>query len=227
MNRYDLEWIRRCLVEHEPRVMSSDEFPSRAAVAAILRESTPGGCCELLFILRARHELDPWSGQMAFPGGRVQEEDAGLEAAARRETQEEVGIDLGASAELLGRSDDLQARARGRMLPLVITPFVFRLTKPVEAAASHEVEEIHWVPVPELLDPRFASTLVYDREGGRRELPCFRVRGQVIWGLTHMMLMRLFEIRGWDTATPPRLATPRRPASPSAEPPPTPEKNDE
>lgn len=200
MNRYDLDWIRRRLAEHEPRAISPDEFPSRAAVAAILKESAPGGCCEMLFILRARHDLDPWSGQMAFPGGRVQEEDAGLEDTASRETQEEVGIDLGGSAELLGRSDDLQARARGRMLPLVITPFVYRLTKPVEPLMSEEVEEVHWVPVPELLDPRSASTLVYDREGGRRKLPCFRVHGQVIWGLTHMMLMRLFEILGWDAA---------------------------
>lgn len=208
MSRYDLEWIRRRLAEHEPRTISPEELPSRAAVAAILRESVPGGCCEMLFILRARHDLDPWSGQMAFPGGRLQEDDAGLEEAARRETQEEVGIDLGGSAELLGRSDDLQARARGRMLPLVITPFVFRLTEPVEPLASHEVEEIHWVPVPELLDPRSASTLVYGREGGRRELPCFRVCGQVIWGLTHMMLTRLFEILGWDATASARAAPP-------------------
>jgi 8-oxo-dGTP pyrophosphatase MutT (NUDIX family) len=202
MSRYDLDWVRRCLAEHRPRTIHGDEFPSRAAVAAILRETTPAGCCEMLFILRARHDLDPWSVQMAFPGGRVQEEDAGLEAAARRETLEEINVDLQASAELLGRSDDLQARARGRMLPLVITPFVYRLTRAVEPLASAEVEKIHWLPIPELLAPSSAGTLLYDREGGPLELPCYRVRGQVIWGLTHMMLTRLFEILGWEASSP-------------------------
>jgi 8-oxo-dGTP pyrophosphatase MutT (NUDIX family) len=203
MNRFDLEWIRRRLAEHEPRIIGCDEIPTRAAVAAVLRERVTSGCCELLFILRAQRDLDPWSGQMAFPGGRLEEGDASLEDGARRETLEEVGIDLRQSAELVGRWDDIQARARGRMLPLVITPFVFRLTEAVEPRPLEEVEAIHWVPVRELLDPGSSSTFVYEREGGPLELPCLRVGGQIIWGLTYMMLTRLFEILDWRVATSP------------------------
>ena len=63
---------------------------ARASVALIFR-STENGGKELLFIQRARREGDPWSGDMAFPGGRLQPEDASARAAAERETLEETG----------------------------------------------------------------------------------------------------------------------------------------
>ncbi|NNL85157.1 MAG: NUDIX domain-containing protein, partial [Myxococcales bacterium] len=49
---------------------------------------------EVLFIERARHPDDPWSGHMALPGGRLDPVDASLRAAAERETREEVGVEL-------------------------------------------------------------------------------------------------------------------------------------
>ena len=61
-----------------PRLLSSRLAPSRAAVAAIVRvhDQQP----EILFIHRAEHPLDPWSGHMAFPGGRMQTGDASEQA---------------------------------------------------------------------------------------------------------------------------------------------------
>ncbi len=49
---------------------------------------------DLLFIRRAEKSGDPWSGHMAFPGGHMESSDASLLAAAIRETQEEIGLDL-------------------------------------------------------------------------------------------------------------------------------------
>ena len=63
-----------------------------AAVAAVLRERP--GELELLFIRRAEHADDPWSGDLAFPGGRIDPEDAGPREAAIRETLEELQLDL-------------------------------------------------------------------------------------------------------------------------------------
>src|SRR5262245_53024880 len=102
-----------------------DEGLKRAAVAVVLRDAPAG--FEILFIRRAEHPQDPWSGQIAFPGGRSEPGDADLRATAIRETAEELGLDLEAGAEYLGALDELRAMARMRPMNLAIAPFVFRL----------------------------------------------------------------------------------------------------
>jgi 8-oxo-dGTP pyrophosphatase MutT (NUDIX family) len=162
-----------------------DVSAPRAAVALLLRDGESG--IELLLIRRAEHERDPWSGQVGFPGGRAEREDASLEATAVRETLEETGIDLHRHTRLLGRLDDLRALARGRPVDLVIAPFVFRLLRPVDGAPSHEVVSLHWLPLATLLDPASRASYEYHRDDLVVQLPSLRVGGLVIWGLTHRM----------------------------------------
>jgi 8-oxo-dGTP pyrophosphatase MutT (NUDIX family) len=197
MNRLDLEWIRARLVAHRPRPISDKVAPRRAAVAAVFRDRIGGP--ELMFIRRAEVEGDPWSGHMAFPGGQTEEEDPGPLQTARRETMEEVGVDLQRSSQLLGQLDDVIASARGRVLPMAITPFVFELVADVAPRLGHaEVEELLWVPASMLLDPANASAVPYTLAGQRFNLPCFRVFDRVIWGLTYQMLMRMFSVLDWS-----------------------------
>jgi 8-oxo-dGTP pyrophosphatase MutT (NUDIX family) len=167
----------------------------RAAVALVLRDGGPGGI-ELLFIRRAEHEKDPWSGHMGFPGGRAEPGDAGPEATAVRETLEETGLDLGMDGECLGALDELKALARGRPVDLVIAPFVFRLRRRLEGAPSHEVVSLHWLPLGRLLDSGARSTLQYQYEETVLELPCLRIEGLVIWGLTYRMFDSLRDVLG-------------------------------
>ena len=63
----------------------------RAAVAIILRDNDQG--TEVLLMQRAKHERDPWSGQMSFPGGKIDPEDVNSKATAVREAHEEVGAE--------------------------------------------------------------------------------------------------------------------------------------
>jgi len=201
MNQLDLAWIRRRLAELDPEPIPRDKVPRRAAVATVLRFDEADDSCEILFILRAKQEGDPWSGHMAFPGGRMEQGDLDELGTARRETLEEVDLDLERHGELLGRIDDLHASAHGRVLPLAIRPFVFRLaTSHAELQANlEEVEEIHWVPAATLLDPASATTVPYELNGQRFDLPAFRVAGdRIIWGLTYQMLMRLFAVLDWE-----------------------------
>jgi 8-oxo-dGTP pyrophosphatase MutT (NUDIX family) len=182
------EDLSRALRGHERVHVASDG--RRAAVALVLRDGASGGP-ELLFIRRAEHEKDPWSGHMGFPGGRAEPVDLDLEATAVRETLEETGLDLSGDGELLGELDDVKALARGRPVDLVIAPFAFRLRRRQDGAPSHEVVSLHWLPLERLLAPESRSTLQYQYEDTVLELPCLRIEGLVIWGLTYRMFENL------------------------------------
>jgi 8-oxo-dGTP pyrophosphatase MutT (NUDIX family) len=174
---------------HVPRRVS--EIATRAAVALVFRDGAPGAGLELLFIKRAEHEGDPWSGHMGFPGGRAEPGDVSDDATAARETLEETSIDLGLDGERLGALDDVRAMARGRPVDLVIAPRVYRLRRRLDGAPSHEVVSLHWLPIELLLEPETLSRFAYDHEGTTLDLPCLRVGELVIWGLTFRMFQAL------------------------------------
>ncbi|HEX9202368.1 MAG TPA: CoA pyrophosphatase [Vicinamibacteria bacterium] len=188
MPRVDWEHVERALASREPTRVT-EPVASRAAVAAILRGGAPG--LEILFIRRAEHEGDPWSGQMGFPGGRAEPGEDDLSRTAVRETREETGIDLARDTERLGRLDEVRAMARMRPLDLAITPFVFRLRSRAEAILSAEVRSLHWLPLDGILAPAAQSTMPYAYQGTTLEFPCLRFDGLVIWGLTYRMFTNL------------------------------------
>ncbi len=168
-----------------PPVRVEGPVASRAAVAVILREGEAG--MEILFIRRAERAEDPWSGQVGFPGGRAEPEDVGLGDTARRETWEEIGVDLARDADLLGGLDEIRAMARGRPVDLAITPFVFHLRRGGSVCLSEEVTSVHWLSLDALLGPQHHGRFEYRHEDQTVELPCLRLGDVVIWGLTYRM----------------------------------------
>jgi 8-oxo-dGTP pyrophosphatase MutT (NUDIX family) len=168
-----------------PPIRVDEPVASRAAVAVILREGEAG--MEILFIRRAERAQDPWSGQVGFPGGRVEPEDRDLDATARRETWEEVGINLARDADLLGSLDEIRAMARGRPVDLAIAPFVFHLRRGESVCLSEEVTSVHWLSLDALLGPEHHGRFEYRHEEGTVDLPCLRLGDFVIWGLTYRM----------------------------------------
>jgi 8-oxo-dGTP pyrophosphatase MutT (NUDIX family) len=178
--------VERALLQRAA-AQPGEAFASRAAVALILRDSLEG--IELLFIRRAEHPQDPWSGQMAFPGGRAEPGESDLVATAMRETLEEVGIDLVREGVLLGALDEVRAMARLRPVDLAISPFVFRLRGDPTPEPGPEVTSVHWIPLASLLAAGARSTFDYAHEGSTLQFPCLRLDELVIWGLTYRMFM--------------------------------------
>jgi len=207
-----LDRLEAMLTSRPSRKIDPDEGGRDAAVAAVFRQGLRGA--ELLFIRRSIHPEDPWSGQIGFPGGRQEAGDPTLEATATRETWEEIGLDLQAENGVrgLGPLDQLQARARQKILPMIITPFAFCLPG-IEAPRfelNEEVDEAFWTPVHELADPE--RRIWYEAE--RSDIPYrFRAldlgRSVPLWGLTHRMsleiLGRLKLIEDVDGLTLPQL----------------------
>src|SRR5450631_3467354 len=102
-----LERLVNQLGQQQPRRTLEPDRPQ--AAVALLLVSRPD---RLLLIRRAEREGDPWSGHLAFPGGKREAEDASLLVTAIRETAEEVGLRL-APESLLARLADVRARVNG------------------------------------------------------------------------------------------------------------------
>ena len=185
--------VRGALGLHRPRLVSGSERPF-ASVAMILAGALNEP--EVLFIERARREGDRWSGQMAFPGGRVEEADRDLRDTAERETCEEVGIDL-SGAELLGRLDDQGGRRAGASSAFFIAAYVYYLAAAPALELSQEVEEALWVPASRLADP--ASRVQYELEDAAESFPGILVghpERHVVWGLTYRLVGAFLEAVG-------------------------------
>ncbi|MDA7589962.1 CoA pyrophosphatase [Pseudomonadales bacterium] len=163
-----------------------------AAVALVLQPKVSG--LRALFILRAKKEGDPWSGQMALPGGHRETIDADLVETARRETHEEIGLDLNQAGRYLGSLAGIRANPRAGF-DLVVTPQVFALEdKAVPLQPNEEVAEVLWGNLDEMISGRSltdASFPEFQREG---TFPGYQVGAQVVWGLTFRMINDFFDL---------------------------------
>jgi len=187
-----IDLIRERLLAHRPETIAENGY-DRAAVAVVLRESSAGA--EFVAIRRSEREGDPWSGHMALPGGREHPSDDDLVMTVARETHEEVGIDLRAHGQLLGRLDDVPAFAGGRPIRLVITPFVFAINTPVEFALNRrEVERAFWVPLGFLTRPEARGRIRFNLAGNELEHDAYVYQGHTIWGLTYRILSRFLDV---------------------------------
>ena len=186
--------VQAGLAAHRPQLVGPTD-KTRAAVAVVIGPAA--GRWQLLFIERAHHPDDPWSGHIAFPGGRIEAGDLSPQAAAERETLEEVGLDL-AGAQYWGRLDDLT----GHMLPVVVAAFVYRLPGPVELVPNGEVGTTFWVAAEQLRDPGNQTQYWFCRKGRNQVFPALDLLGPerpLLWGLTFCFVRQLV---GWMEASP-------------------------
>ncbi|WP_341250552.1 NUDIX hydrolase [Euzebya pacifica] len=179
----DVATLSERILLHQPKAATQ----AWAATALVLGEGPVGP--SVLMIRRLSRDGDPWSGDMALPGGKVDPTDISVEAAAARETAEEVGVHVGTP---LNRVDDLEShRFTSRIATAVFTvDGTPRLTP-----EPGEVAEAVWLPVADLADP---TSRTWHRYGGIVPFRSITVGDYMIWGLTHRILTHFFSVTGLD-----------------------------
>lgn len=184
-----LEGIQTVLADHQPELSQATDG-KHASVALILRNGSQGP--EVLFIRRAEHEGDPWSGDVAFPGGRVEKKDENPRKAAERETLEEIGLDL-EKAAFLGQIDDIQ----GAYLPVRISCYAYCLNETPQLKHNYEVVNSFWIPISTLQAPERNRTARFTYRNHTKSHPIIDLDGfseRFLWGITYRLLQQFLEL---------------------------------
>ena len=159
-----------------------------AAVALITIEESG----EFLVVRRSAHPDDPWSYQIALPGGK-READESLIDTATRETFEECGIKLKAPHE------KLQPHIAGRFVnkDLWVQPFLFKLKqKPTIRLDQSELSAFYWVSEQEFTNEAFHGSKNISSIYPELNFPVFPVEENYIWGFTYSVLVKYFSKNG-------------------------------
>jgi 8-oxo-dGTP pyrophosphatase MutT (NUDIX family) len=178
--------IRKVLSHRTPMLIEDKEALHRHA-AVLIPLFRNRGEYRILFTKRT-DKVEVHKGQISFPGGRVDEEDASLVDTALRETQEEIGLPR-KTVEVLGRTDDARTMASN----YIVHPFVGLIPYPYPFdLSSREVKKLIQVPFSLFLAPEKFIPVEY--EGRTYQSLAYTYDGEVIWGATARIVRNLVEI---------------------------------
>ncbi len=183
---FDLELLKRRIRSGSFSSESKETSPV-AAIAIIVNPKDRGG--SVLLIERRERLGDPWSGQIAFPGGHKAPGDRDSLETAIREAGEEVGIEL-REHTLLGHLP----RVRAHTQRMQVVPYVFELKTSVMVRLNEEVSESFWAPLDSLNMLKASKTDV-EVEEGKLSVDAYIYDGHVIWGLTFRIINTLLDRR--------------------------------
>ncbi len=186
----------RLIRDYQPEIRPEKSL-IKAAVALIFRDGEQGS--EVLLMQRAKHERDPWSGQMSFPGGKIDPEDVDPKATAVREAQEEVGVDL-RDADFVGQLDDLYGLKVDDVFSVHVSCFVFKPRRALSLVANEEVADMVWMPISMLSDRSNAHNYKHPKDPAL-SMPGVMIderKEQILWGLSLRMMANLYALLDWS-----------------------------
>ena len=181
-----IERIRREFAAARP----AGDVPAsrRASVAIVL--SGDCGSPSVCFVERARRDRDPWSGDVAFPGGWAKGEDESLRVAAMRETHEETGLVLTDAHHVGDLAPMPVSRYESRFGVIGTSVFYVNTPCPELRPDEREIAHAFWVTATDLYHPDNRTEVRWSRFGPPLPRPAIEVGGRVIWGLTYRLLVR-------------------------------------
>jgi 8-oxo-dGTP pyrophosphatase MutT (NUDIX family) len=179
--------IQQALSDYTPKKLAQ---PTASPAAVLILVRVGVGEPQIVFTERT-HQVEHHKGQVSFPGGACDDDDASPEATALRETFEEIGVRPD-DVRLLGRLDDMVTISNFR-----VTPFVGVITS--ESSYDYkpndeEVASIIEVPLSFLLDEQNMELEVRQHAGREVLVPAFAYDGHRIWGATARMTHQLVEL---------------------------------
>jgi 8-oxo-dGTP pyrophosphatase MutT (NUDIX family) len=173
-----LDKLSVSLSKEEPRVNGES-----ASVAVVINQKM-----NVLMIRRANKKGDPWSNQMAFPGGKKEKEDRRYVETAARETFEELGINLWRTSEFIGYMSSFKTHT-GKM---DVIPSVFHNVKSLRPRPIVEVSSYYWVNLPHLT--KHKTKYAFFRKNKLVMNEAFLHGDCIIWGLSYRILVSLLSI---------------------------------
>lgn len=170
----------------EEKIKNSN--PKKAAVLALFYPNENGKAC---FLLTERASYNgTHSGQISFPGGKIEKNDVNLQETALRETHEEVGV-LPSSIVIIREITDVYIPPSN----FLATPFLSFIEHKPQFNTNHEVNEIIEVLLSDLLDDSNLTKVNMNTSYMKNvEVPCFKLNGYNVWGATAMMLSEIKEL---------------------------------
>jgi 8-oxo-dGTP pyrophosphatase MutT (NUDIX family) len=177
----------------DPRSHVADDLMPAAVLVPLVDHSED---MTVLLIQRADN-LNRHAGQISFPGGRCEDSDATVVAAALRETEEEVGLPAD-RIEIVGRLDDYVTGTG-----FVVAPVVGVVRPPYTAVPDPlEVADVFEVPLRFFLDPANHHRESRMFRGVERRFYAMPYKDRYIWGATAAMLVNLYEVLTEETPAP-------------------------
>jgi 8-oxo-dGTP pyrophosphatase MutT (NUDIX family) len=160
----------------------------KAAVAVILHKQS--NC--VLLIRRPQSPQDPWSGHLAFPGGRIEPQDHSLLHTAMRETSEETGLVLNATHLVRELAIDYAGRSMQKLI--AVQPYLFELTDslPKIVPDPKEVAAFYWLSIAEFCQIERHKQMPLAQGLPNELLPCYCVENVWLWGFTYQILRKEF-----------------------------------
>lgn len=141
-------------------------------------------------LIRRPGTMKNHAGQIAFPGGKREEQDADLIRTALREANEEIGVP-GESVEIIGELSSVYVQVSAFLIKPVLG---WLREKPLLKIDTAEVDEVIFISLEELVDHGNRCEKMMDTRSGPISAPGFEINGTFIWGATAMMLAELADI---------------------------------